>query len=82
LPDRFRLAEADTALAKWHYTFFVEFLSLPLPEKERDVTLYWSRNRDQGKTVRQVGEAAMPPLVRAEERMLFIQDLAIIQAML
>jgi hypothetical protein len=46
------------------------------------VALYLSSNRDQGKTIRQVGEAAVPPLVRAEERKLFIQDLTFIQAML
>jgi hypothetical protein len=35
-----------------------------------------------GKTIRELGEAAIPPLVRAEERRFFIQDLTFIQAML
>jgi len=77
-----RSPETDQALAKWHYTFFVEWLSLPLPEKERDVALYRMGNPGPGKTIRELGEAAIPPLVRAEERRFFIQDLTFIQAML
>jgi hypothetical protein len=82
LPERFRSPETDQALVKWHYTFFIEWLSLPLPEKERDVALYRMGNPGPGKTIRELGEAAIPPLVRAEERRFFIQDLTFIQAML
>jgi hypothetical protein len=85
LPERLRFTDADKALAKWHYTFFVEWLSLPLPEKERDVDLYWRSiggSQDQIKTVRQQAEAAIPPLVRTEERKFFIQDLTFILATL
>lgn len=82
LPERFRSPETDQALAKWHYAFFVEWLSLPLPEKERDIALYWNSNSAPGKTIRELGEAAIPPLVRAEERKFFLQDLTFIQAML
>ena len=84
LPDRFRFDGADKALANWHRTFFVEWLALPLTKKERDVALYWSsvRGGDQCKTLRELGEAAMPPLVRPEERRFFIQDLTFIQATL
>jgi hypothetical protein len=82
LPERFRSPESDSALAKWHYTFFVEWLALPLPEKQRDVALYRSSNPDQSKTIRELGEGAIPPLVRAEERKLFIQDLSFISALL
>ena len=84
LPDRFRGAETDKALARWHQSFFVDWLSQSLTEKERDVALYWRSlsSRDQTKTLREIGEAAIPPLVRAEERKFFIQDLTFIQAML
>ncbi len=82
LPERFRSPETDQALVKWHYTFFIEWLSLPLPEKERDVALYRMGKPGPGKTIRELGEAAIPPLVRAEERRFFIQDLTFIQAML
>ena len=40
------------------------------------------RGGDQSKTLRELGEAAMPPLVRPEERRFFIQDLTFIQATL
>ena len=83
LPDRFRGVETDKALARWHQTFFVEWLSQTLTDKERDVALYWrSLGGNQRKTIRELGEAAIPPLVRSEERKFFIQDLTFIQAML
>ena len=84
LPDRFRGPETDKALARWHQSFFVDWLSQSLTEKERDVALYWRSlgSREQSKTLREIGEAAIPPLVRAEERKFFIQDLTFIQAML
>jgi hypothetical protein len=83
LPVRF--ANADQSIAKWHQAFFVEWLALSMPEKERDVVLYWRTiggRRDQIKSVRQHGEAAMPPLVRSEERMLFVRDLSFVVALL
>ena len=84
LPDRFRSPETDKALARWHQSFFLDWLSQSLAEKERDVALYWRSpgSRDQAKTVREMGEAAIPPLVRSEERKFFVQDLTFIQAML
>ena len=85
LPERFCFSDADKALAKWHYTFFVEWLSLPLAEKERDVALYWrgiGGSHNQIKTMREQGGAAIPPLVRTEERKFFIQDLTFILATL
>ena len=85
LPDRVRGAETDKALARWHQTFFVDWLSLSLTDKERDVALYWNSlggDRAGMKTVREIGEAAIPPLVRAEERKFFLQDLTFIQALL
>ena len=84
LPDRFRGVETDKALARWHQSFFIDWLSQSLTEKEKDVSLYW-RNlgaRDNGKTIREIGEAAIPPLIRSEERKFFLQDLTFIQAML
>jgi hypothetical protein len=84
LPDRFRGTDTDKALARWHRTFFLEWLSQSLTEKERDVALYWRRSEDrhESKTIREIGEAAIPPLVRAEERKFFLQDLTFIQALL
>lgn len=82
LAERYRSPETDQALVKWHHTFFVEWLSLPLPEKERDVALYWRSHPAPGRTIRELGEAAIPPLVRSEERKFFLQDLTFIQAML
>lgn len=85
LPDSHRNEEMDKALARWHHAFFVEWLSSSLAEKERDVVIYWANAdsvRKQGKKLREVGEAAIPPLVRSEERALFLQDLAFIQALL
>lgn len=83
LPDRFCGAETDKALARWHQSFFIDWLSQSLTEKERDIALYWrTPGRDQGKTLREVGERAIPPLVRSEERTFFLQDLTFIQAML
>jgi len=83
LPSRFRGAEADKALARWHHTFFIDWLSLSLTEKERDIALFWRTIADQGgKTIREIGEAAIPPLVRSEERKFFLQDLTFIQALL
>ena len=84
LPDRFRGAETDKALARWHQSFFIDWLSQSLTDKERDVALYWRNpnGREQARTLREIGEAAIPPLVRSEERKFFIQDLTFIQAML
>src|SRR5436309_2495884 len=78
LPDRFRGADTEKALSRWHQAFFVEWLSQSLTEKEKDVALYWTNpgvNRDQSKSIREVGELAIPPLVRTEERKFFLQDL-------
>jgi hypothetical protein len=84
LPDRFRGVETDKALARWHQSFFIDWLSQSLTEKEKDVSLYWRSlgAHENGKTIREIGEAAIPPLVRSEERKFFLQDLTFIQAML
>jgi hypothetical protein len=84
LPDRFRSVETDKALARWHQSFFIDWLSQSLTEKERDVSLYWTNlgRPENVRTIREIGEAAIPPLVRAEERKFFLQDLTFIQAML
>ena len=82
LPDRFQGADAAKALARWHQTFFLEWLALTLSEKEKDVAVYWRSNSGNGKTIRELGEAAIPPLVRDEERKFFLQDLGFLQAML
>lgn len=85
LPNHFRSAEVDKAVANWHHVFFTEWLSLTLEQKETDIALYWTSMggmREQIKTIRREGEAAIPPLVRAEERGLFMQDLALIVAFL
>jgi hypothetical protein len=84
LPDRFRSVETDKALARWHQSFFIDWLSQSLTEKEKDVSLYWRNvgGRENTRTIREIGEAAIPPLVRAEERKFFLQDLTFIQAML
>jgi hypothetical protein len=85
LPQRFRSVDADKALANWHLVFFTEWLSLSLEEKQKDVAIYWKSlggSRDQIRAIRERGEAAIPPLVRAEERNHFIRDLMLIQAML
>lgn len=85
LPDRFRGQETDKALGRWHHAFFIEWLSLSLAEKERDVAVYWKNEGGRGasgRSVREIGEGAIPPLVRAEERKFFLQDLTFIQALL
>ncbi|SRR5579883_3085590 len=85
LPDRFRSSETDKALARWHHAFFIEWLSLSLTEKERDVAMCWRSLGEkgvQGKTLREMGEGAIPPLVRSEERKFFLQDLTFLQALL
>ena len=85
LPERFRTSEIDKALSRWHQAFFVDWLAQSLAEKERDVSLYWKNvggTRDDVKKIREAGEAAIPPLVREEERRLFLQDLSFIQALL
>ena len=82
LPDRFCGPEVNKALARWHQTFFLEWLAWTLAEKEKDVALYWKSNSGNGRTLREAGEAAIPPLVREEERKFFLQDLAFLQAML
>lgn len=85
LPARFRGASVDQALSKWHQAFFLEWLARPLADKERDVALYWKAaggTREQARKLRELGESAIPPLVRSEERQLFLQDLAFIQALL
>lgn len=85
LPDRFRGADTAKALARWHQAFFLEWLSLSLTEKEKDVGIYWRNagaSPDGRKTIREIGEAAIPPLVRSEERKFFLQDLTFLQALL
>ena len=85
LPDRFRFNAASNALARWHQMFFVEWLSQPLEEKERDVKQYWQSlggSREQIKGMKDQSEAAIPPLVREEERRLFLMDLSFIFAVL
>ena len=85
LPDRFWGPETEKALARWHHTFFIDWLSLSLADKERDVALYWrseAAKSEPGKTIRDIGETAIPPLVRSEERKFFLQDLTFIQALL
>ena len=67
LPNRFRFPGVDNALAKWHQTFFIEWLALSLEAKKADVALYWrtlGSSRDQIGAIRERGEAAIPPLVR------------------
>ena len=83
LPDKFRLPDVDRALADWHRKFFTDWLSQSLYDKERDLALYWRSvvsSPDHIGTLREIGEAAIPPLVRSEERNLFIQDLVFISA--
>ena len=85
LPERLRFPGADNALAKWHQTFFTEWLALSLEKKKADVALYWrslGSSRDQIRVIRERGEAAIPPLVRSEERQHFIQDLMLTVGML
>jgi hypothetical protein len=86
LPERFGgRPEVEKAVSNWHQAFFIQWLALPITEKERDVALYWRSiggNRDQIKAIREQGEAALPPLVRSEERKFFIQDLSFILATL
>lgn len=83
LPARFRGALVSQALSKWHQAFFLDWLARPLAEKERDVALFWNAGtRAQSVKLRDLGEAAIPPLVRNEERQLFLQDLSFIQALL
>ena len=85
LADRFHSSAASNALARWHQMFFVEWLSQSLEEKERDVKQYWQSlggSRDQIKPIKDQSEAAIPPLVRDEERKLFLMDLSFIFAVL
>lgn len=85
LPERLRFPGADNALAKWHQTFFTEWLALSLDEKRTDVALYWrslGSSRDQMILIRERGEAAIPPLVRSEERKHFVHDLMLTVGML
>ena len=85
LSDRYRTSEMDKALTRWHRAFFVDWLSSSLSEKERDAAVYWASSastREPGKKLRDLGEGAIPPLVRAEERQLFLQDMAFLQALL
>src|SRR5581483_861324 len=62
LAERFRGPEVDKALARWHETFFLDWLARTLTEKERDGALYWGSNSGHGKTLRELGEGAIPPL--------------------
>ena len=85
LPDRLRSVDTDKALSRWHHSFFIEWLSLSLADKERDVALYWrvtAAGSEPRPSIREIGEAAIPPLVRSEERKFFLQDLTFIQALL
>jgi hypothetical protein len=82
LPDRFRTPGADRALANWHRKFFTDWLALPIADKQRDVALYWRSIGGSREALREIGETAIPPLVRDEERKLFIQDLTFVSALL
>ena len=82
LPTRFLSLEAEEALGRWHHELFFQWLSQPSDEKQRDFICYWRSvggSRDQIKAIRELGEAAIPPLVSPEERNAFLQDLTLAQ---
>lgn len=81
LPDRFRTANLDQAISRWHQAFFMEWIALSLSQQQHDVDIYWTalgRTADQLKRIREEGEAAIPPLVEWAERQYFLQNLAFI----
>ena len=85
LPERFRNAGLDPAIARWHQAFFLEWIALSLNQQHTDVRLYWNslgRTSEQIKTIREQGEAAIPPLVEWAERQSFLHSLAFIQTLL
>ena len=85
LPERFRHAGLDQAISRWHHAFFMEWLALSLAQQQNDVAVYWTskgRTRDQIREIRQLGEAAIPPLVEWAERRSFLQNLTFIQTVL
>lgn len=78
LPDRFRTTEIDKAVANWYRVLFRQWLALTLDQKQDDISLYSTTgNQERIRAIRQDSENAIPPLVRYEERRLFIQDLAV-----
>jgi hypothetical protein len=85
LPERFQDPLVYPAIASWHRAFFIEWLSLPLEKKEADVSAYWlsmGGKEEQLKKLVRLGEAAIPPLMRAVERQFFVSELGFIQALL
>ena len=54
-------------------------------QKQSDVTIYWTSlggTREDIKKIRELGEAAIPPLVDWAERQSFTQNLTFIQSLL
>jgi hypothetical protein len=85
LPERFRNGGLDSLISRWHQAFFLEWLALSLDQQQRDVDLYWTskgRARPEVSQLRELGEAAIPPLVDWAERQAFSKNLAFIQSVL
>lgn len=85
LPERFRGAGLDQLVSRWHQAFFLEWLALSLEQQQRDVLLYWTsggRKPEQLQKIRELGEAAIPPLVDWTERQSFVKNLGFIQGIL
>ncbi len=85
LPERFHDSLVYQAIANWHRALFVDWLSLPLERKERDVSAYWMSiggTQEQLKTIGRLAEAAIPPLMRAVEREYFMSEIKFLQALL
>lgn len=85
LPERFQNAGLDKSISRWHQAFFLEWVALSLEQQQNDVLAYWNhlgRHPEQIKTIREQGEAAIPPLVEWAERQTFVQNLGFIQSLL
>jgi hypothetical protein len=85
LPERFKHAGLDHAISKWRLAFFNEWLALSLTQQQNDVTIFWStlgRTREAIQKIRDLGEAAIPPLVDLPDRRAFQQSLTFVQSLL
>ena len=83
LSERFGIEEIDQVLRRLHSEIFISWLSLPLRQQHADVAVYLATlgGRGQPLDLQALGRQCIPAAAIAAERDLFLQDLALIDAL-
>jgi hypothetical protein len=84
LSERFGIEEIDEVLRRLHREVFASWLNLPLRQQQADVAVYLATLGEQGQPMdlEALGRRCIPPALIWAERDLFLNDLALIDALL